>query len=105
MSEEIQEREGRYGVVFISPEFILGFLMKLTPKGQIFRCIKGLPEDARIVRAGYDDLDGHGTGRFALVIEHESFSLVRPGDGIPELTPPTFETIRIEAGPEFEEAL
>lgn len=87
----IQEKPTHYGVIYIYPEFLVD-LMRPSVKGRAFRCIKGLPDNARIVRAGYDD----PSGRFAIVVEHPNFAEVLAGERIPEVYPSIFESLYID---------
>ena len=81
-------KERHYCIIYISPELLMDFL-KPAMTGQAFRCIKGLPEGSRIVRAGLDE----ETGRFAIMAEHPDFLAVCEGEKIPELESLVFEKI------------
>ena len=92
--EIIEERPRRYGIIYISPEILLD-LMKSSSSGRVFRCIKGLPEDVRIVRAGYDQ----NSANFAVVVEHSSFEELHFGELIPEIESPTFTSFDVYTSP------
>lgn len=49
-------------------------------KTYTFKCVKGLPEGVKYVRAGHDF-----EGNIFVIVEHESFPEIKNGDLIPEL--------------------
>ena len=60
----------------------LDFIVKSCIEGKEyhFKCIKGLPEGTKYIRAGHDEL-----ANIFVIVEHESFPEVKYGDLIPEL--------------------
>jgi hypothetical protein len=51
--------------------------------GRIAQIIEGLPEGTRLIRAGYSDT----SDQLFLIVEHDSFPLVKIGDVIPDFSP------------------
>ena len=91
--EMLQEKDRHWGLIYVSPEYLLQFLKPLQ-YGRAFSCIEGLPHDARLVYAGYDSgITERTTGRFYLVVEHDSFPCTKSNEKIPELNPPKFELL------------
>lgn len=85
-------REHRYRAVMVSPELLAQWV---TTGAKIHaRCLEGVPDDARLVRSGYE---GNGpTGRFVLVFEHRSWLDCPDATPLPILAP-RFETIKSKA--------
>lgn len=78
----------KYKILFVSPIV----LINLFKVGIInVRCVAGLPEDVKFVRAFTDDTTGWN--KIGLVIESEQFDKLKEGDVIPTFPDPTFENL------------
>jgi hypothetical protein len=69
-------------MVRITPR-VMGNMIRQGAMTSSCRCVRGIPAEALIVAAGYDN----SRDVFTITFEHDSFALVNEGDCIPVLIP------------------
>lgn len=86
MNDDAYEVANRHAIVMIS----YSFLQEISTVGWqgTAKCVRGLPEGARLVSTFTDD----SRNVACLVFEHDSFEPVEAGDKLPIL-PVVFETV------------